>query len=131
MILIQTAMEFEYRAVVASFRPSPQTQAAVPPITRQAAVASGFIANQFCCVIRTGMGRDKARRGIEQALATCDRPTLVVSLGTAGALTDVLPIGAIRVISDVRLDADMPSPMAAAIERINARWIGSVGLAPL
>lgn len=132
MILIQTAIEQEYRAVVSCLGRPSQMHASLSRTNDSTVVTRcGWIGNQFCCVIRTGMGRGRARQVIEEILVTCQRPTLVVSLGLAGALVPKFQIGAIKIISEVRLDAEKPAFIAASVDRLNAAWIQSTGVATL
>ncbi|MGN6135247.1 MAG: 5'-methylthioadenosine/S-adenosylhomocysteine nucleosidase family protein [Aureliella sp.] len=114
-MLIQTALEQEFRAVVSAL------EAAGPAGTGERMVR-GAIAGRACLVVRTGIGPRQATRHVTAALETLQRSDLVVSIGLAGGLAAEARLGqrfiVARVHTPVPLDESEPRTLSAALHRL-------------
>ena len=120
--LIQTALEQEFQAIT-----SVMTRDASPGRR----LVTGCIGDRRCGVIKTGIGQSRARRELIQALASIERPALILSIGLAGALAPHQQQGEKFVIQSVGLSGSEPRLVPAALHCLAPGYVQSARRATL
>jgi nucleoside phosphorylase len=128
MLLIQTALEQEFRAVAlaldgADMRPRERARSGAPIF--------GRIEQHCCCVVKTGVGLRLAEQTLLKTLEHIERPQLVLSIGLAGALVSQLEIGQRRLVSSVTLGEREPHELRAALHLLTPEYRRRVAAAAL
>jgi nucleoside phosphorylase len=130
VLLIQTALEQEFRAVASVLERSDEDRSRRGDSAQT--LLYGQIAQRACCVVRTGVGLKLAERVLSKTLEHIERPQLVLSLGLAGALSPKSGVGQRRLIASVqRSDRREPCPLLAALDLLAPKYRHSMSAVPL
>lgn len=124
MLLIQTALEQEFRAVASVLEP-------LGIVDRTSSLRYGHIAGQPCCLVRTGIGLQSAEQVLSKTLDQIERPQWLLSIGLAGALDAELRIGQRQLIECVKLGGGEPAELHASLNLLAPGYRQAVPAASL
>lgn len=127
VILIQTAFAMESGAIVPCFGSGLSEQEEAASTSSSHAIAGllkqGVIAGRRCGLLKTGMGPVAAQRVLTNALDRLEAPTLVLSIGFAGSLSNRLAVGDRCLIQKVIIDSQRePAVLHPAPDKLAASW---------
>lgn len=122
MLLIQTALEQEFRAVASVLESQSRCDKTL---------VFGTIEQQPCCVVRTGIGGQSAEWGLLRILKQIERPQWMLSVGLAGGLAAHAQIGQRWVIEKVKLAGREPAEHRASLNCLAPKYQHTVPAASL